>query len=127
MSMYRAEGEPPMSTVAFDRDSMARWYATQHLKVDEGIEEVVYLPTNAGEREIRFLEINKEMLDPDDHLEPINYGVDMGTGNEHVLWIIDVTPEQYERLQNNTLHLPGTWNLASAVIYRPESRRGRQR
>jgi len=51
----------------------------------------------------------------------------MGTGNEHVLWIIDVTPEQYERIQNNTLHLPGTWNLTSAVIYRPESRRGRQR
>jgi len=69
-----------MSTVAFDRDSMATWYATQHLKVDEGIAEVVYLPTNAGEREIRCLEINADMLDADDSLEPVSYGVDMGTG-----------------------------------------------
>jgi hypothetical protein len=125
--MPPAEGDPPMSTVAFDRDSMARWYAKQHLKVDEGIEKVIYLPTNAGEREIRFLEINTEMLDPDDHLEPISYGVDMGTGNEHVLWIIDVTPEQYERIRNNTLQLPNNWNLDAAVIYRPDSPRGHQR
>lgn len=116
-----------MSTIAFDRDSMARWYATQHLKVDQGIEEVIYLPTNAGEREIRLLEINKEMLDADDHLEPVNYGVDMGTGNEHVLWVIDVTPEQYERIRNHTLPLPGTWSLDSAVSYPRDSPRRQRR
>jgi hypothetical protein len=80
-----------MSTVAFDRDSMATWYATQHLKVDEGITEVVYLPTNAGEQEIRFLEINADMLDADDSLGPVSYGVDMGTGMEHELLVIDAT------------------------------------
>lgn len=117
----------PLSTIAFDRDSMAHWYATQHLEVDQGIEEVVDLPTNAGERDIRLLEINKEMLDADDHLEPINYGVDMGTGNEHVLWVIDVTPDQYERIRNNSLLLPGTWNIDASVVFRRDSKRGRQR
>ena len=95
-------GEPPVSTVAFDRDSMATWYAKQHLKVDEGIEEVVYLPTNAGEREIRFLEINKEMLDPDDHLEPINYGVDMGTG-------VSRRPKPASDRRAISGHLPGAF------------------
>lgn len=116
--MRPPQGYTPMSIVTFDRDSTARWYATQHLKVDQGIKEVVYLPTNAGDREIRFLEINKDMLDPDDHLEPVSYGVDMGTGNEHVLWVIDVTPEQYDRIQDSSLALPGSWNLDSAVIFR---------
>ena len=112
-----------MPTVAFDRDSMATWYATQHLKVDEGITEVVYLPTNAGEREIWFLEINADMLDADDSLEPVSYGVDMGTGMEHELLVIDVTPAQYERIRGNTLPLPGTWTLASAVAFHRNSRR----
>jgi hypothetical protein len=121
--MPRAEKALPMSTVAFDRDSMATWYATQHLKVDEGITEVVYLPTNAGEREIRFLEINADMLDADDSLEPVSYGVDMGTGMEHELLVIDVTPAQYERIRGNTLPLPSTWTLASAVVFDRDSRR----
>lgn len=108
-----------MATIAFDRDATAQWYAQQHLKVDRGIAEVVYLPTNAGDREIRFLEINADMLDADDSLEPINFGVDMGTGNEHVLWVIDLTPEQYERLREKKLSLPKTWTLDAAVHYSP--------
>jgi hypothetical protein len=102
-----------MATVAFDRDGMAEWYATQHLKVDDGIAEVIYLPTNADNREIRFLEINKDMLDADDTLEPINFGVDMGDGNEHVLWVIDVSADQYDRIRNGSLPLPAGWSLES--------------
>ena len=47
-----------MAAIQFDRDIMARWYATEHLKTDPGIVSVYYLPTNAGEREIRFVEVN---------------------------------------------------------------------
>lgn len=116
-----------MTTIAFDRDATARWYATQHLKVDDGIAEVVYLPTNAGDREIRFLEINRDMLDANDGLEPISFGVDMGSGSEHVLWVIDVTPEQYERICDKTLPLPGTWTLDSAAVHYPRNGRGPRR
>lgn len=76
-----------MATITFDRDATAKWYAGRHLQVDGGIAEVVYLPKNAGDREIRFLEINEDMLDAEDSLEPVNFGVDMGTGSEHVLWV----------------------------------------
>jgi hypothetical protein len=31
------------------------------------------------------------MLDADDSLEPVSYGVDMGTGMEHELLVIDAT------------------------------------
>lgn len=110
-----------MSTIAFDRDAIAVWYATQHLKVDDGIEKVVYLPTNADDREIRFLEINKDMLDADDSLEPISFGVDMGSGQEHVLWVVDLTPEQFTRIQRGDLPLPAGWTLDAASRFFPES------
>lgn len=112
-----ASGEREMATVAFDRESTAKWYAQQHLKVDDDIHEVVYLPVNAGEREIRFLEINKDMLDANDRLEPISFGVDMGVGNEHVLWVVDITPEQYQRIKRETLPLPASWSLESAIHF----------
>jgi hypothetical protein len=112
-----SEEVPRMATIAFDRDATAAWYAKQHLKVDGGIAEAVYLPKNSGDREIRFLEINEDMLDADDSLEPVNFGVDMGTGNEHVLWVIDLTPEQYARVREMKLSLPDTWTLDEAIHY----------
>ena len=41
--------------VAFDRDSLAQWYARRHLDTDNGVVQVHYLPRNAPAREIRFL------------------------------------------------------------------------
>ena len=56
-----------MPTLQFDRDVMARWYATEHLKTDPGIEAVWYLPKSAGDREIRFVEINHLIGDRNDN------------------------------------------------------------
>ena len=60
-----------MQATQFNRASMARKYAKAHLKTDPGLVSVYYLPKNAGEREIRLIEINKLIGDRnDDHLEP---------------------------------------------------------
>ncbi len=107
-----------MPTTQFNRDSMARWYAKEHLKTDPGIVSVYYLPKNAGEREIRFLEINKLIGDRnDDALEPIDFGIDTGTDNAHKLFVLDVTPEQWERIRTRQLHLPGDWSLDGAIPF----------
>jgi len=50
-------------TVQFNRDTLARWNAQLHLKTDLGITEVIYLPYEANDRDIRFFEINETMLD----------------------------------------------------------------
>ena len=39
-------------TVQFNRDTLAQWYAQQHLKTDLGITEVIYLPCEANDREV---------------------------------------------------------------------------
>ena len=72
-----------MSTVVFDRDEVAEWYATQHLKVDIGLVSAHYLPGNCDSREIRLVEVNELLGDrTDESLQPIDFGVEMGP-NQH--------------------------------------------
>jgi hypothetical protein len=97
---------------------MASWYAQEHLKTDPGILSVHYLPKNAGEREIRLVEVNKLIGDRnDDLLEPIDFGVDRGSDNAHRLFILDVTPEQWDRINTHDLALPRTWSVEEEISY----------
>lgn len=102
----------------FNRDATAHWYAKQHLKTDPGITAIYYLPSNAGSREIRFIEVNHLIGDRnDDLLEPIDFGADMGTENAHKLYVLDVTPDQWQRISARQLSLPGNWSLDEAIQY----------
>jgi hypothetical protein len=104
-----------MQATEFNRDSMASWYARQHIKTDPGIRSVFYLPTNAPDREIRLIEINELVGDrSDDALEPIDFGVDRGMEREHTLLVLDVTPSQWDRIQQSLLPLPPNWSLEDA-------------
>jgi len=110
-----------MPATQFSRDSMARWYAKEHLKTDPGIVAVYYLPANADEREIRFVEINQLIGDRnDDALEPIDFGVDTGMNTAHKLFVLDVTPDQWERIRSQELSLPRNWSLDGAVHFENE-------
>ena len=111
-----------MPATQFNRDSMAQWYAEQHLKTDPGIRSVYYLPTKAPDREIRFVEINELIADRnDDSLEPLDFGVDTGTENEHKLFVLDVTQKQWDRINQpnsqTSLALPPGWTLEDAVPF----------
>lgn len=102
----------------FNRDSWASWYAEQHLNTDSAIEKIFYLPTNADEREIRFVEINTLIGDrTEDSLEPIDFGIDMGTDNAHKLIVLDVTPAQWQQIQSATLSLPDGWSLDDLIAF----------
>jgi len=105
-----------MPATKFDRDSMARWYAQEHFRSDPGIFAVHHLPDNAGEREIRLVEVNRLLGERnDDSLEPIDFGVDRGMESEHQLVVLDVTPAQWQRIRSGQLALPGNWSLDGAV------------
>ncbi|HEX4144472.1 MAG TPA: hypothetical protein VHY91_13275 [Pirellulales bacterium] len=95
---------------------MARWYAEEHLRTDPGIVLVYYLPENADEREIRFVEVNHLIGDRnDDALEPIDFGIDAGRESAHKLFVLDVTPTQWERIRAGQLGLPENWSLAGVI------------
>jgi len=107
-----------MSVTHSSKEEMVRWYATRHLNTDPGIRTVYYLPVGAPEREIRFLEINDLIvvreLDP---LEPLDFGVDVDGAEPHALLVVDVTPDQWERIRRGELSLPGGWSLDGAVAF----------
>ena len=95
---------------AFDRDSLAKWYARRHMDIDSGVMSILYLPTNAPPREIRFLEVNR-MISETTPLEPIDFGVDTGSANAHTLYVLDVTPAQWEAIRTGAISLPAGWTL----------------
>lgn len=110
-----------MPATQFDRDSKASWYAKQHLKTDPGIRSVNYLPTDAPEREIRLIEVNELIAAMnDDSLEPLDFGVDTGMESEHKLFVLDVTPDQWDRIEQGSLTLPPDWSLVDAVSLNQE-------
>ena len=107
-----------MPALQFDRDATAMWYAREHLKTDPGVREIYYLPSNAPDHEIRFVEVNDMIAEQtDDALEPVDFGVDRGMDSEHALLVLDVTPSQWDRIRTGSLKLPPTWSLESAVQY----------
>ncbi|HEY5312220.1 MAG TPA: hypothetical protein VIK18_06860 [Pirellulales bacterium] len=103
---------PHTTETVFDRDNFARWYAKRHFETDPGVERIFYLPNNSPPREIRLLEINgmiPEMASP----EPIDFGVDIGGsgGEGHTLYVLDLTPGQWDAIQRKQMELPNGWAL----------------
>ncbi len=108
---------PRTKNKTFDRDALARWYAERHLKTDSGVEEIHYLPKNSAPREIRFLEVNK-LIAESTVLEPIDFGVDRGGAEGHLLFVLDVTPGQWEAIKKRQLALPAGWTLDGSKTFR---------
>jgi hypothetical protein len=111
--------------VAFNRESMAAFYAKRHKDTDPGIREIYYLPNGAPANEIRFVEVN-EAISSRAAPDPIDFGVDAGSPNEHKLIVFDVTPEQWEEIRQGSLSLPEGWTLeGSQAISGGRARRRR--
>jgi len=98
---------------ATDLDGLARWYADRHLDIDCGVVRILYLPTGAPPREIRFLEVNG-MISETTPLEPIDFGVDIGSDNAHTLFVLDVTPSQWQAIESKRMDLPEGWTLVGS-------------
>ena len=94
----------------FDRDGHAERYARRHMDIDDGVVRILYLPTDAPPREIRFLEVNR-MISETTPPEPIDFGVDIGGADAHTLYVLDVTPAQWEAFQRGVMALPNGWTL----------------
>ena len=50
-------------------------------------------------------------------LEALDFGVDVGQPGGHVLHVVDVTPEQWDRVRAERLALPAGWSLSGLVHY----------
>ena len=80
------------------------------MDIDHAVLQIHYLPTGASDREIRFLEVNT-MISETTPLEPIDFGVDVGSVNAHSLYVLDATPSQWEGIRSGHIPLPKGWTL----------------
>jgi hypothetical protein len=53
----------------------------------------------------------------DDALEPVDFGVDTGAESEHKLFVLDVTPSQWDAITRAKLALPAGWTLEGAIVF----------
>lgn len=98
--------------------SWADSYAKRHQETDPGICGVYYLPDGALEREIRLVEVNEVAAIRDAApLEPIVFGVDQDGDDAHTVKIIDVSPDQWEKIKQGKLDLPYGWHLDNMKQY----------
>lgn len=105
-----------MAKKIFDREKLARHYASRHLQSDPGTLVVLYLPKGAPEREIRLLEVNELIVErQNDPIEPLDFGLGLRGPNAHTLLVVDVTPAQWERIKKKELTLPASWKLDGAI------------
>lgn len=106
----------------FDREQLVHWYAEQHRSIDKGVVSIFHLPENAPAREIRLLEVNWQVpaMTP---LVAIDFGVEMRRDSAHTLAVVDVTPAQWQAVQEGSLPLPSGWTLhgGQEVLPRGES------
>lgn len=110
-----------MPAIEFDARTLASWYAREHLKTDPGVDSVYYLPTGAGPREIRLIEVNQLINTRLEEIaEPIDFGIDSGMESAHTLFILDVSPEQWRQIEQANLRLPQGWSLAGALCFSHE-------
>lgn len=100
----------------FDRDRLASWYAKRHFQTDSGVERILFLPANAPEREIRFVEINREISETIPP-EPIDFGVDISGADAHRLIVLDLTPAQWQAVERGEVPLPGGWILEGSKVF----------
>ena len=92
------------------RDQVAEWLAKQHFAADPGITDVWYLP-DSPEQEIRLIEVNALLTGlSDEDIIPVDFGFDV-EGLNYTLLVVDVTPDQWQRLQAGALPLPEHWTL----------------
>jgi hypothetical protein len=107
-----------MSEVTQRRAAFAEWLARQHLEFDKRLTLAVYLPAGAPEDEVRLLEVNTGLYpEPGNPIVPVETTPAVADLPFRV-WVADVTPDEWERIQTNPGLLPAGWSLEGRVTSR---------
>jgi hypothetical protein len=100
-----------VSEVTQERAAFAEWLARQHLRFDNRLTEVVYLPAGAPEDEVRLLEVNSGLYpEPGNPIVPVETTPAV-TDLPFRVWVADVTPDEWSQIQTNASLLPAGWSL----------------
>jgi hypothetical protein len=97
-----------------DKDEVARILAHKHYDIEPGITRIFKLRDKpefeslAG-APIKLLEINADTAPAG--IMPLHFGPVPGSGISYPSVIVEVTPDEFERIQSRELKLPDGWTI----------------
>lgn len=100
------------------RDDQAAELAQKHYEIEPGIEQI-YRITQSAEVELSptapviLLEGNSNTVPSG--VTPIFFGPDPASGIAYPTVIVEVTPEEFQKIQTRELALPQGWKLAGPI------------
>lgn len=100
------------------KDQEARELAKKHYKVEAGLTRVIRIGGSADveshpDEPIKLLEVNENTVPSG--IMPIQFGPSPAAGIHYPSIIVEVTPDEYERIQTGELPLPDGWTLGEEI------------
>ena len=96
------------------REAVARGLANKHFEIESGLTDVYWI-TSASEAEsspsepIKLLEVNRDTIESG--VMPLHFGPAPASGIPYPSIIIEVTPNEFEKIQSHQLKLPHGWEI----------------
>ncbi len=113
-----------------DKDTAAQELAQRHYQIEEGITQIIRL-NQAAEVEaratepIKLLEINANTVPSG--VMPLFFGPEPDVGIHFPSVIVEVTPDEFEKIKRHELKLPEGWRLGSAIPKKASKIKGSRR
>ena len=101
------------------RDEAARKLAEAHFEIEEGISQIFRIRQSAGvatlpSEPIRLLEVNANTVPSG--IMPIGFGPALSIGVPYSSVILEVTPEEFDRINAHELSLPPGWEIGPEIL-----------
>jgi hypothetical protein len=101
-----------------DKDEVARLLADAHREIEPTIERIVRLVSQQeadAHEPVKLLEVNPATSPSG--IMPIAFGADP-PDVPYPSIVVEVTPDEFDRLRNGQLHLPNGWTLGDTIYPR---------
>jgi hypothetical protein len=100
------------------RDEAARDLAKKHFQVEAGLTHVIRIGGSAEvefrpNEPIKLLEVNENTVPSG--IMPLQFGPSPASGIHYSSVIVEVTPDEYEKIQTGELGLPEGWTLGEEI------------
>jgi hypothetical protein len=106
-----------------DRNEVAHRLAEAHFHSEPSITNIYRLigpNENDADEPIKLLEVNQDTVPGG--IQPIYFSAHPASGIMYPSAVVDVTPEEFERIQRNELNLPTGWTIGDPFPSPPERR-----
>ena len=108
-------------------DQEARRLAEKHYEIESGVRSIILLRQRANgqlqaEEKIALLEINENTVPTG--IMPLEFRPAPESGFHYPSIIVEVTPEEFERIKTKELSLPDGWSMGEEIP-RPHMANGR--